>query len=91
VHEEVLEPGDRLMLYSDGVVEAVDAATGERFGVKRLVDFVARAEAAGEPVPETMRRLAHAVVKHQGDELQDDATQVLLEWRGGELQKMLPD
>jgi hypothetical protein len=42
-------------------------------------------------VPETMRRLAHAVVKHQGDELQDDATQVLLEWRGGELQKMLPD
>jgi hypothetical protein len=90
VHEEVLEPGDRLMLYSDGVVEAVDATTGERFGVKRLVDFVARAEAAGEPVPETMRRLAHAVVKHQGDELQDDATQVLLEWRGGELQKMLP-
>lgn len=82
VHEEVLAPGDRLVLYSDGVVvvvvEAMDATTGERFGLNRLVDFVARAEAAGEPVPETMRRLGHAVVKHQGDELQDDATQVLL-------------
>jgi serine phosphatase RsbU (regulator of sigma subunit) len=89
LHEEVLEPGDRVMLYSDGVVEAMDATTGERFGIRRLVDFVARAEAAGEPVPETMRRLGHAVVKHQGDELQDDATQVLLEWRGGELQNLL--
>jgi len=89
VHEEVLEPGDRLMLYSDGVVEAIDARTGERFGIERLVDFVARAEAAGEPVPETMRRLRHAVVEHQGAELQDDATQVLLEWRGGEVRKTL--
>jgi serine phosphatase RsbU (regulator of sigma subunit) len=70
------------VLYSDGVVEAKDPTTHERFGVERLVEFIARAEATGEPVPETMRRLGHAVVKHQGDELQDDATQVLLEWRG---------
>ena len=89
VHEEALQPGDRLVLYSDGVVEALDAASGQRFGIERLVDFIARAEAAGEPVPETMRRLGHAVVKHQGDDLQDDATQVLLEWRGGEMHKLL--
>ena len=89
VYEEALEPGDRLVLYSDGVVEALDAGSGERFGIGRLVDFIARAEAAGEPVPETMRRLGHAVVKHQGDDLQDDATQVLLEWRGGEMHKLL--
>ena len=89
VHEEALEPGDRLVLYSDGVVEAKDAVSGERFGIDRLMDFIARANAAGEPLPETMRRLGHAVVKHQGDELQDDATQVLLEWRGGELQNLL--
>jgi len=89
VHEEMLEPGDRLVLYSDGVVEGKDATSGERFGIERLVDFVARAEAAGEPVPETMRRLGHAVVKHQGHELQDDATQVLLEWRGGGLHDLL--
>jgi serine phosphatase RsbU (regulator of sigma subunit) len=89
VHEEVLEPGDRLVLYSDGVVEAKDPITHERFGVERLVEFIARAEADGEPVPETMRRLGHAVVKHQGDELQDDATQVLLEWRGSELENLV--
>ena len=89
VYEESLEPGDRLVLYSDGVVEAKDAVSGERFGIDRLMDFIARADAAGEPLPETMRRLGHAVVKHQGDELQDDATQVLLEWRGGELQSLL--
>ena len=89
VHEETLEPADRLVLYSDGVVEAKDAVSGERFGIDRLMDFIARADAAGEPLPETMRRLGHAVVKHQGDELQDDATQVLLEWHGGELQNLL--
>ena len=89
VHEETLEPADRLVLYSDGVVEAKDALSGERFGIDRLMDFIARADAAGEPLPETMRRLGHAVVKHQGDELQDDATQVLLEWHGGELQNLL--
>jgi hypothetical protein len=58
----VLEPGDRLVLYSDGVVEAKDPTTHERFGVERLVEFIARAEPAGEPVPETMRRLGHVVV-----------------------------
>jgi stage II sporulation SpoE-like protein len=89
VHEETLEPADRLVLYSDGVVEALDTTTGERFGIKRLADFIARAEAAGEPVPETMRRLGHAVVGHQGEGLQDDATQVLVEWSGGEVEKNL--
>ena len=89
VHEEPLEPGDRLVLYSDGVTEAMDAAGGERFGIDRLVEFITRAEAAAEPVPETMRRLGHAVVKHQGDELQDDATQVLVEWKGGEMKNLL--
>jgi len=89
VHEEALEPGDRLALYSDGVVEAMDSVSGERFGIDRLVDFIARAEAAGEPVPETVRRLGHTVLKHQGDELHDDATQVLVEWRGGEMENLL--
>ena len=31
--------------------------------------------------PETMRRLVRAVMAHQGDELQDDATAMFLEWR----------
>lgn len=79
VHEETLEPGDRVLFYTDGVVEARNAA-GEQFGLERLVEFVTRAEADGDLAPETMRRLSHAVLDHQGGELQDDATHLMLEW-----------
>ncbi len=79
VHEETLEPGDRLLFYTDGVVEARDQ-DGRFFGVQRLVDFVVRAEANGDAPPETMRRLSHAVLDHQGGHLQDDATHLMLEW-----------
>jgi hypothetical protein len=78
---EQLEPGDRLLLYTDGVVEA-RSATGEFFGVQRLVDFVQRQEADQRPAPETMRRLMHAILEHQDGEMQDDATAMLVEWRG---------
>jgi serine phosphatase RsbU (regulator of sigma subunit) len=76
-----LEPGDRVLFFTDGVVEARSAA-GEFFGERRLVDFVGREESGRQPVPETMRRLMHAILEHQGGELQDDATTMLIEWRG---------
>ena len=76
-----LEPGDRLLLFSDGVVEARSAG-GEFFGIDRLVDLVTRQEAGRQPAPETLRRLINAVLEHQQDMLQDDATVLLLEWAG---------
>ena len=79
VHEEDLHPGDRVLAYTDGVTEA-NSADGERFGVDRLVDFINRALNDGLPTPETARRLVRAVVDHQNEELQDDATAVILEW-----------
>ncbi len=79
VGQEQLEPGDRLLLYSDGIVEARNAH-GEFFGEDRLVDFTQRAELAGLPAPETLRRLTAAVLAHQGGRLQDDATLVLVDW-----------
>lgn len=79
VGEERLEPGDRLLLYTDGVVEARNA-TGEFFGTERLVHFVTREAAAGRPVAETLRRLNHAILAHQDGKLQDDATTVMVEW-----------
>jgi hypothetical protein len=80
VHEEDLHPGDRLLAYTDGVTDAV-SADGERFGVDRLVDFIHRALNDQLPTPETARRLVRAVVEHQNDQLQDDATAVILEWQ----------
>jgi serine phosphatase RsbU (regulator of sigma subunit) len=75
-----LERGDRLLLYTDGIIEA-RATSGEMFGIDRLVDFAARALADELPAPETTRRLVHAILEHQQDRLQDDATVLLVEWR----------
>ena len=41
-----------------------------------------RHEAGRQPAPETLRRLINAVLEHQQDMLQDDATVLLLEWAG---------
>ncbi|WP_244231128.1 PP2C family protein-serine/threonine phosphatase [Saccharomonospora piscinae] len=76
---ERLEPGDRLLLYTDGVTEARNSR-GEHFGPDRLADFVIRHSAAGLPAPETLRRLSHAVLDHQAGHLQDDATLMFVEW-----------
>jgi serine phosphatase RsbU (regulator of sigma subunit) len=89
VHAESLEPGDRVLMYSDGVVEA-RAGDGEFFGSDRLGDLASREAAAGQPAPETMRRLMHAILEHQVGELQDDATMVLLEWQASGAERITP-
>jgi sigma-B regulation protein RsbU (phosphoserine phosphatase) len=75
-----LQPRDRLLFYTDGVAEA-RTADGEFFGVDRLAEFVTRALADRLPAPETMRRLVAAIMAHQRERLQDDATAALLEYR----------
>jgi stage II sporulation SpoE-like protein len=89
VAQEQLEPGDRLLLYSDGVVEARDAA-GEFFGEQRLVDFTERASLAELSAPETLRRLTAAVLAHQGGRLQDDATLLMVDWSANGHRRMSP-
>jgi serine phosphatase RsbU (regulator of sigma subunit) len=76
-----LEPADRVLFYTDGVVEGRNLA-GEPFGEARLADLVVRETLAGQPAAETMRRLAHAILAHQGTKPRDDATMVFLEWPG---------
>jgi len=78
---EQLKPGDRVLLYSDGVTEARDPR-GEFFGEQRLIDMAERAELGALSAPETLRRLVAAVLAHQHGRLQDDATLLLLEWSG---------
>ncbi len=86
---ERLEPGDRLLLYTDGVTEARDS-NGEFFGTDRLIDFVTREAAAGRPAPETLRRLNTAILSHQDGALQDDATTLIVEWLTDELERHQP-
>jgi hypothetical protein len=80
VVEEALEPGDRLLLYTDGITEA-RSADGDEFGLDRLTDFAVKAIADQLPPPETARRLVHAILAYQDANLQDDATVLLAEWR----------
>jgi serine phosphatase RsbU (regulator of sigma subunit) len=79
LHEEVLEPGDAVFFYTDGVVEARTSA-GVDFGLARLSDFLERAMGSGLAPAEIMRRLLHAVLDHHAGSLRDDATTLLLHW-----------
>jgi hypothetical protein len=76
--ENVLEPGDRLLIFSDGMVEA-HVPGGDPFGEDRLSDLLGRETLNGLDVAETTRRLIHAVLDHHAYRLADDATLLLVE------------
>ncbi|GGV24016.1 hypothetical protein GCM10010277_03950 [Streptomyces longisporoflavus] len=80
VHEQALEPGDRVLMYTDGVTE-LRTRGGAEFGLERFTDSIIRATAAGEPAPEALRQLIHSILDRQDNQLRDDATLLLLEWR----------
>lgn len=79
--ETRLEPGDRLVLFTDGVVEA-RSATGEPFTEARLVDALERETASGLPPPEVLRRVMRRVMAFEAGRVGDDCTLVLVEWHG---------
>ena len=76
-----LEPGDAVLLYTDGVIEA-RTADGELFGLERLTDLLEREAASEQPPEEVLRRLVRAVVDYEGGSLRDDATLLLVQWTG---------
>ncbi|MCZ4124604.1 PP2C family protein-serine/threonine phosphatase [Streptomyces sp. H39-S7] len=89
VCREQLEPGDRIVLYTDGITEA-RRPDKSVFGLERFTDFLIRGEAEGLPVPETLRRLIRAVLDYHDGHLQDDATILMCEWLGPALDNTHP-
>lgn len=89
VAAEALEPGDLVLFYTDGLTEA-RGADGALLDVDGVAQFIEREASAGLMAPETMRRLRHAVLESPRAQLRDDATALLVEWRGGSEAKLLP-
>jgi hypothetical protein len=75
--ELTLEPGDIVLLYTDGVTEA-RAASGEQFGLERLSALLENS--SDLPMQAVIERVYQAVVSH-ARELDDDVT--LLAFRYG--------
>lgn len=75
-----LHPGDRLIVVSDGVLDAPAAADGESYGQQRLEGAIlATATAAAD---EAVRQLVRLLQEYQGFEVKDDATVLCVDWRG---------
>ena len=79
IGEEHLEPGDCLVLFTDGITEARNASK-VMFGTSGLVEFLEREAALAASLPEIARTLCRTVLKWQGGNLTDDCTVVLMHW-----------
>lgn len=76
----VLQPGDRLFLYTDGIVDFVGAG-GEEFGAARLHEVLTAG--AGHGLRRVCDRLVAALEAFGGDKRpNDDVTVVALDYRG---------
>ncbi len=89
ISSQHLEPGDRVLFYTDGLVEE-HLRGGEQFGEDRLVEAVERVARATGSVQEMVRGLSHALMRERAGITSDDATLFLVEWRGGDNNPLAP-
>ncbi|MER7468162.1 PP2C family protein-serine/threonine phosphatase [Streptomyces sp. NPDC097981] len=83
IKEHTLQQGDRVLCYTDGIIEE-HVAGGEQFGEERLIRCVNRlGEEPSEGMRADLRRLSHTLKKERGGRTSDDATLFMIEWRGG--------
>jgi sigma-B regulation protein RsbU (phosphoserine phosphatase) len=75
-----LSPGDRLLLYTDGVTEAGNDA-GEEFGAERLASLLER-QSEG-PLPEQFGNIMESVRGHSHGNFGDDAMLLLISVSAG--------
>ncbi|WP_281156810.1 GAF domain-containing SpoIIE family protein phosphatase [Streptomyces sp. HYC2] len=79
--EMKLEPGDRLLCFTDGLIEE-HAMGEEQFGEGQLIDWVNQLERTGRGIRAVARSLSHTLKRARGGHTTDDATLLLVEWRG---------
>ncbi|WP_370592845.1 PP2C family protein-serine/threonine phosphatase [Streptomyces sp. NBRC 110028] len=76
-----LLPGDRVLFFTDGVIEE-RGPTGQEFHEARLIEAIERVVPSSKGVIQTVRRLAADLERARGGVSSDDSTLFLIEWHG---------
>ncbi len=84
VTETMLQRGDRVLFFTDGLLEE-HLAGGAEFGEARMRELIEQVEAHGVRVQESVRRLSRLLMQARGGTTSDDSTLLLLEWSGAPL------
>ncbi|MET8422120.1 PP2C family protein-serine/threonine phosphatase [Streptomyces sp. NPDC005098] len=83
IREHTLQRGDRVLCYTDGIIEE-HLASGETFGEERLIHCVNRlGQEPSDGMRADLRRLSHTLKKERDGRTSDDATLFMIEWHGG--------
>ncbi|MCF3960245.1 PP2C family protein-serine/threonine phosphatase [Streptomyces fuscigenes] len=82
VSEHRLRRGDRVLCYTDGLVEEHFRGE-EEFGLEQLTGIISEVGGHRRGVRATVRELSHTLKLARGGNTSDDATIFLIEWRGG--------
>ncbi|MET8406493.1 SpoIIE family protein phosphatase, partial [Streptomyces sp900116325] len=81
--EHTLQRGDRVLCYTDGIIEERDDS-GQPFGEDRLIRCVNRlGQEPSDGMRADLRQLSHTLKKERGGHTSDDATLFMIEWHGG--------
>jgi serine phosphatase RsbU (regulator of sigma subunit) len=81
VTERTLRRGDRVLFYTDGLIEE-HIRGGAEFGDTRMREVIERVEADGVTVQESVRRMSRLLMLERGGATSDDSTLLMIEWRG---------
>lgn len=82
VSERILQRGDKLLFFTDGLIEEREHG-GEPFGEEKLVEWTNHVLHEQNTLRGVARKLSHTLKRERGGVTSDDSTLLLVEWRGG--------